>query len=186
MPPSSSFLNQCVSCLHITFHSRSGRLRCSVTALSCWGSQTHISLSHLFLSHHFLSVFLLFYLFHHLPSTSSLPLCFVALICHPVNIISSFHSLHFPLRSHLSVHTSVLPSFLPKGSHWLLSHGKSRNGRIRSRERDQPLSQWPAFCGSNAFFMYCRFRRLKVCCSCMRLALPMRSFASRCVCCLQP
>lgn len=114
------------------------------------------------------------------------PQCCVALICHPVNIISSFHSLHFPLRIHLSVHTSVLPSFLPKGSHWLLSHGKSRNGRIRSRERDQPLSHWPAFCGSNAFFMYCRFRRLKVCCSCLRLALPMRSFASRCVCCLQP
>lgn len=76
MPPSSSFLvllNQCLSCLHITFHSRYGRLSCSVTAFSCWGSQTHISLSHLFLSYHFLSVFLLFYLFHHLPSTSSLP-----------------------------------------------------------------------------------------------------------------
>lgn len=32
----------------------------------------------------------------------------------------------------------------------------------------------------------CRFRRLRVCCSCMRLALPMRSFASQCVCCLPP
>ena len=64
MPPSSSLLllDQCVSCLHIIFHSKYGRLRCSATAFSCRCSQTHRSLSHLFLSHHFLSVFLLFYL----------------------------------------------------------------------------------------------------------------------------
>lgn len=82
------------------------------------------------------------------------------------------------------------PLSLPKGSHWPLSHGTSRNGRIRSyqaeRETHLSLCQWPAVRGSNAFSYTCRLRRLRVCCSCMRLALPMRSFASRCVCCLPP
>lgn len=53
-------------------------------------------------------------------------------------------------------------------------------------ERDSPLSLSLSDRSSNAFSIYCCFRRLRVCCSCMRLAPTMRSFASRCVCCLPP
>lgn len=53
-------------------------------------------------------------------------------------------------------------------------------------ERDSPLSLSLSDRSSNAFSVYCCFRRLRVCCSCMRLAPTMRSFASRCVCCLPP
>lgn len=66
----------------------------------------------------------------------------------------------------------------------------------RSIAREEPEGQIPSrrrrgMClsgGSNTYtvFKYCRFRRLRVCCSCMRHALPMRTFASRCVCCPPP
>ncbi len=125
----------------------------SVTALRCGGSRTHRSLSHLFLSHLFL------FLPSALPSPSSISLCshFVAPLCLSVNVLSYFQSFHFLFFTLFSISLSTLLSsrpFLPKGSHWLLSHGESRNGRIRSiklREIHPSLSQWPAFCGSNAF-----------------------------------
>lgn len=66
----------------------------------------------------------------------------------------------------------------------------------RSIAREEPEGQIPSrrrrgMClsgGSNTYtvFKCCRFRRLRVCCSCMRHALPMRTFASRCVCCPPP
>lgn len=58
----------------------------------------------------------------------SLP--FLALLCHSFNVLSSFYSLHFPFFTFFSHFCP--PVLSAKGKPLPLSHGKSRNGRIRS------------------------------------------------------
>lgn len=90
-----------------------------VAALSGWDSQTHWLLSNPFLSSFSLqsicSVFTFFVVF-----------------CDSTTSFIFFKSISTCLRC-----PPLSSSILPKGSHWLLSHGRSRKGRL--------LSDWERF-----------------------------------------